>query len=75
MPLQWAMTQNNLGTALRTLGERAHDQVKLEEARKAVDAAFEAVMQAGQEHYKRYFEDRLCEIDRQLAAHVSVSAR
>jgi tetratricopeptide (TPR) repeat protein len=67
VPLDWAMTQNNLGTALSTLGERTHDRAKLEEARKAVNAAFEVVMQAGQEHHRRYFENRLREIDGQLA--------
>jgi hypothetical protein len=41
------------------LGDRTHDRAKLEEARKAVNAAFEVSMQAGQEHYRRYFEDRL----------------
>jgi tetratricopeptide (TPR) repeat protein len=69
VPLDWAETQDNLGSALRTLGERTHDRAKLEEARKAVDAAFEVLMQAGQEHRRRYFEDRLREIDGQLALH------
>ena len=32
MPLDWAMTQNNLGTALRALGERESGTAKLEEA-------------------------------------------
>ena len=32
MPLDWAMTQNNLGTALATLGERESGTAKLEEA-------------------------------------------
>jgi tetratricopeptide (TPR) repeat protein len=67
VPLQWAATQTNLGNALRTLGERTHDRAKLEEARKAVNVAFEVFMQAGQEHRRRYFEDRLREIDEQLA--------
>ena len=68
VPLDWAATQNNLGNALSRLGEGTHDRAKLEEARKAVNAAFEVFMQAGQEHYRRYFEDRLREIDGQLAA-------
>jgi hypothetical protein len=68
VPLQWVTTQNNLGTALLTLGVRTHDRAKLEEARKAVNAAFDVFMHAGQEHYRHYFEDRLREIDRQLAA-------
>ena len=32
VPLQWAMTQNNLGTALGTLGERKSGTQRLEEA-------------------------------------------
>jgi hypothetical protein len=40
----------------------------LEEARKAVNAAFEVFMQAGQEQYRAYFQDCLREIDGQLAA-------
>ena len=32
VPLQWAMTQNNLGTALSTLGERESGTGCLEEA-------------------------------------------
>jgi hypothetical protein len=47
---------------------RTHDRAKLEEAREAINAAFEVFMQAGQEHRRRYFEDRLPEkINRQLA--------
>jgi hypothetical protein len=67
VPLDWAMTQNNLGLALAKLGERTHDRAKLEEARKVVNAAFEVFMHAGQEHHRRYFEDRLREIDGKLA--------
>jgi tetratricopeptide (TPR) repeat protein len=32
VPLDWAMTQNNLGNALRTLGERESSAARLEEA-------------------------------------------
>ena len=32
VPLQWAMTQNNLGSALWRLGERESGTAKLEEA-------------------------------------------
>jgi hypothetical protein len=51
------------------LGERTHGRAKLEEARRAVNAAFEVFMQVGQEHHPPYFEDRLREIDGQLAVH------
>ncbi|MGH7085775.1 MAG: tetratricopeptide repeat protein, partial [Acetobacteraceae bacterium] len=32
MPLQWATTQNNLGNALRVLGEREAGTARVEEA-------------------------------------------
>ena len=41
MPLDWAMTQNNLGTALWTLGERESGTARLEEAVAAYRAALE----------------------------------
>ena len=66
VPLDWATTQNNLGSALLRLGERTRDHVKLNEAREAIDAAFGIFIQAGQERYRAYFEDRLREIDRKV---------
>ena len=39
VPLDWAMTQNNLGNALSTLGERESGTARLEEAVAAYDAA------------------------------------
>jgi Tetratricopeptide repeat len=41
MPTDWAMTQNNLGNALSSLGERESDTVRLEEAIAAFQAALE----------------------------------
>ena len=41
MPLDWAATQNNLGTALGTLGERESGTERLEEAVAAYRAALE----------------------------------
>ena len=41
VPLDWAATQNNLGTALRTLGERESGTARLEEAVAAYRAALE----------------------------------
>ena len=41
VPLQWAMTQNNLGSALQTLGEREVGTARLEEAVTAYRAALE----------------------------------
>ena len=40
-PLQWAMTQNNLGNALQTLGARESGTARLEEAVMAYRAALE----------------------------------
>ena len=40
-PLQWATTQNNLGAALRVLGERESGTERLEEAVTAYRAALE----------------------------------
>jgi tetratricopeptide (TPR) repeat protein len=42
-PLQWAGAQNNLGNALRTLGEREDSTKQLEQAVTAYRAALEAV--------------------------------
>ena len=41
VPLQWATTQNNLGTALSTLGERESGTARLEEAVSAYRAALQ----------------------------------
>ena len=41
VPLEWAMTQNNLGNALRALGERESGTARLEEAVAAYRAALE----------------------------------
>jgi hypothetical protein len=41
VPLNWATTQNNLGTALATLGERESGTTRLEEAVAAYSAALE----------------------------------
>ncbi len=41
VPLDWAMTQNNLGNALQTLGEREDGTLRLEEAVAAYCAALE----------------------------------
>ena len=40
-PLEWAMLQNNVGNALRRLGERASDPGRIEEAIAAYRGALE----------------------------------
>ena len=45
MPLDWAKTQNNLGLALTTLGEREGSTVRLEQAVVAFRQALEELTQ------------------------------
>ncbi len=52
VPLDWAMTQNNLGTALRTLGERESGTAHLTEAVTAYRAAL-AVFSPDMPYYDR----------------------
>ena len=46
VPLDWAATQNNLGTALQTLGERESGTERLDEAVAAVREALKELMLA-----------------------------
>ncbi len=52
VPLDWAMTQNNLGNALATLGGRESGTARLEEAVAAYRAALEVFTQPGLEYYR-----------------------
>ena len=47
VPLDWAMTQSNLGAALWTLGERESGTARLEEAVAAYRAALEEQTRSG----------------------------
>ena len=49
--LDWARTQNNLGTALQRLGERESGTARLEEAVEAYRAALDLFEGAGARHY------------------------
>jgi hypothetical protein len=51
VPLDWAMTQNNLGTALSALGGRESGTAHLEEAVVAYEAALEIFEQAEASYY------------------------
>ncbi|MEM7311378.1 MAG: hypothetical protein AAF682_32235 [Planctomycetota bacterium] len=72
MPLQWATTQNNLGNALRSLGQREGDPARLGEA---VDA-FRAALQVFREGAPAYAEmasrnlERTTDLLRSLSAEV-----
>ena len=69
VPLDWATTQNNLGNALWTLGERSHDPNLLGEALDAVPNAYGLVVkEAGYLQYEAYFPERLERIQASLNA-------
>jgi hypothetical protein len=51
VPLDWAMTQNNLGTALSTLGERESGTARLEEAFAPYRAALEECTREATSHW------------------------
>src|SRR5690606_42008756 len=51
VPLDWAMTQNNLGNALSGLGERESGTARLEEAVEAYRSGLALFRAAGAEYY------------------------
>ncbi|MGQ0663546.1 MAG: hypothetical protein ACT4P2_08160 [Pseudomonadota bacterium] len=59
VPLDWAMTHNNLGTAFQALGERESGTARLEEARAAYREALEVFRAAGATHYVGVAEENL----------------
>jgi len=67
VPLDWAMTQNNLGNALWRLGEREAGTARLEAARRHIEDAWRLYQDAGMEQYDEYFWQRLAAIDRLIA--------
>jgi hypothetical protein len=66
--LQWATTQNNLGAALQTLGERKEQPKLLGEALEAIKAAREVYLDAGMIQYEAYFADRIKALEAEIAA-------
>jgi tetratricopeptide (TPR) repeat protein len=71
VPLQWATTQNNLGTALSTLGERESGTARLEEAISCWDACLTVVSSAWLPEWVQIVrssrDDTLAEIARRSA--------
>jgi hypothetical protein len=59
VPLDWATTQNNLGTALSSLGERESGTARLEEAVTAYVNALEVFRVSEADHYKKIAESGL----------------
>jgi hypothetical protein len=62
------MTQNNLGNALRILGERKRKPLFFKEALEATKAASEAYRDAGMTQYEVYFTDRIGALEAEIAA-------
>ncbi len=66
-PLDWAMTQNNLGNALRTLGERESGTARLEEAVAAFDACLAVTTPVWPPEWVRFVESRRDETQAEIA--------
>ena len=61
------MTLNNLGTALKTLGERESGTARLEEAIQAFEGAQNVYRKARMLGHESYFENRLNTVRKLLA--------
>jgi tetratricopeptide (TPR) repeat protein len=67
VPLDWGMTQNNLGKALELLGVRNKDAELLHEALRVTKQAYLIfVKDAGQSQHEPYFQERLKAIQQHI---------
>jgi hypothetical protein len=71
VPLDWAMTQSNLGISLQALGKRESGTERLEEARTAIALAWDVNREAWMD--RTSFEARLRSIDDLIASRSSGS--
>jgi Tetratricopeptide repeat len=67
VPLDWAMTQNNLGNALSTLGERESGTGRLEEAVAAYRAALKEWTQAAAPYQHQIAQENFDRVNASLA--------
>jgi hypothetical protein len=67
VPLDWAATQNNLGTALAILGERKNDPKPVEEAVAAYRTALSVFQEAKAEYYVETASQNLAKAGKLLA--------
>ena len=67
VPLGWAMAQNNLGNALRSLGERESGTARLEEAVAVYRDALAVFEPAGADHYVGVARANLAQAEALLA--------
>ena len=68
MPLQWAGTQNNLGSVLEIIGKRKHEPALLKEALQATNNTYDVyVKESGQVQYEEYFQIRIRRLEEAIA--------
>ncbi|MBN9346942.1 MAG: hypothetical protein J0I48_12200 [Devosia sp.] len=67
VPLDWATTQNNLGNALKTLGERVMSRQVLVDARSAITNSWDVYREAGYQQHDAYFANLIATVDAALA--------
>ena len=68
MPLDWAMTQNNIAGALRTLGERESGIARLQQAVAAHRNAIAVRQQsAAPDHWSQSAQSRVTELEELIA--------
>lgn len=63
LPLDWAAAQNNLGSALRALGDLERSAATIREGRTAVARAAEVYAAEGYVQFAPLFAERLAEFD------------
>jgi hypothetical protein len=68
VPLDWAMTQNNLGNALQTLGERGSGTARLEEAVAAYRVCIEVFEHSGASHHLAVAQRNLAGAEADIAS-------
>ena len=66
VPLDWAMTQNNLGNALAALAERQKSAVRMNEALTCMRAAAEVYQQSGDAYWLPIAQSRVTEMEAEL---------
>lgn len=67
-PDGWAETQEQLGEALRILGERTHDRASIREGKAALQAAWDAHRALGDDRLDDHFAQRIAAFDRAIEA-------
>jgi tetratricopeptide (TPR) repeat protein len=75
VPLDWALTQNNLGNALRVQGERERGTARLREAVIAYEAALVVLRSAQADYYLQTTERNLQQVRDEVAQRNSAKGK